>query len=157
MSRQPLFWRTVSLYSLMASGSQTSMCPEPWGSMKNPLLLLYKTTPSGSCTPDHCVSQPSSKKLPPTVDGDEHTDPQLVSVQKLRDCGVPSLNGRLYHALFSPDLAENTSAWFHAGILSAKQNSTGAHWALPAREASCQQGGMFSLLLGAHDTRSGHC
>lgn len=41
-------------------------------------------------TPNQCLNQPSSEKLPSAVDGNSYRDPQLDSVERERDFGISS-------------------------------------------------------------------
>lgn len=36
---------------------------------------------------DHCLTQPSSEMLPPAVEGNKYRDPQLDSVQSIKNLG----------------------------------------------------------------------
>jgi hypothetical protein len=40
---------------------------------------------------DQCLSQPSSEKLSPAVDGNKYRDPQRDGMQRVRDLGILSL------------------------------------------------------------------
>lgn len=50
----------------------------------------YRKIDSNKTTPNQCLNQPSSEKLPSAVDGNSYRDPQLDSVERERDFGISS-------------------------------------------------------------------